>query len=139
VFSKIIYMGKFHFPPFMYEYFNSPLFIKLNNVLLHILRLCNLSRTFIFLLYTNKTYTNCLKYPILTHLLQPTQSLNQFKKKNSQSTPEYLTQKMLVSLTCHSYTDSSHCLSPAGPLTASPSSPPILLLPLANHPLRETT
>ena len=53
-----------------------PLSIGLSNVPLYLLKLSNLPLTSIFLLNTNRASTNCLKYPILTHLSQPTQSLN---------------------------------------------------------------
>ena len=66
-----------HFLPFMYQSVSiPPLSIELSNVSLYLLKLSNLPLTSIFLLNTNRASTNCLKCPILTHLSQPTQSLN---------------------------------------------------------------
>ena len=63
------------------EFQSPPLSIERSNVFLYLLKLCNLTRTSIFLLNTNRIYAKCLKYPILTHLTQPIQSLNLEKKK----------------------------------------------------------
>jgi hypothetical protein len=65
--SPLYVSRQFQFPP---------LSIELSNVPFYLLKLSNLSLTSIFLLNTNKASTNCLKCPILTHLSQPTQSLN---------------------------------------------------------------
>ena len=91
--------------------------------------MCNLSRTSIFLLNTNRTYTKCLKYPVLTHLTQPTQPnlLNQIwlKKKNHKThnkkkNPKFLTQKITRSL-------SLSCPLLPPPLNGLTSHQPILL------------
>ena len=84
--SFILYFGaNCIFPLLCIGEFQSPLLsIEMSNVPFYLLKLCNLSWTSIFLLNTNRIYAKCLKYPILTHLTQPIQSLNPnliYKKK----------------------------------------------------------
>jgi hypothetical protein len=49
----------------------SPLPIELSNVPHYLLKLYDLLQRSIFLLNTNRIYTKCLQYFILTHLTQP--------------------------------------------------------------------
>jgi hypothetical protein len=89
-----IFRANCTFPPLcMGEFQSPPLSIEWNNVPFYLLKLCNLPRTFIFLLNTNRTYAKYLKYPILTHLTQPIQSLNPNlikKKKKKKKTMKLL-------------------------------------------------